>query len=389
MKTKIITILTIIVLALASCKTKQNETEIYDYENTQDKVSLTDEQIKVLNLKLGTFETRKMNKKIKTNGELMVAPNYIAEVSTIVGGNVQSIKVCFGDKVQKGQVLATLEHPDYIILQEEFAKVSNQLDFLEKEYQRQKELFENNVGSGREYQKIKTEYNIIKAQYEALKLRLKLLNISPEKVKTGQITNTINILSPIKGFVTKININIGSYVDVKDVMFEIKDNDAIHADFLVYEKDIHLIKKGQKVVFTVSNRPFKQYTATIFSIEKDLDMTTRSLHVHAKITDKTEDLLPGMFIFGYIYVDSKPTTVLPEKAIVIENEKAYIFVFDEDNSTDNKKTFRMVEVITGEKEGGYIEAKLIKPLPKETKIALNSAYYLLSQMKKEEIEHEH
>ena len=389
MKTKIITILTIIVLALASCKTKQNETEIYDYENTQDKVSLTDEQIKVLNLKLGTFETRKMNKKIKTNGELMVAPNYIAEVSTIVGGNVQSIKVCFGDKVQKGQVLATLEHPDYIILQEEFAKVSNQLDFLEKEYQRQKELFENNVGSGREYQKIKTEYNIIKAQYEALKLRLKLLNISPEKVKTGQITNTINILSPIKGFVTKININIGSYVDVKDVMFEIKDNDAIHADFLVYEKDIHLIKKKQKVVFTVSNRPFKQYTATIFSIEKDLDMTTRSLHVHAKITDKTEDLLPGMFIFGYIYVDSKPTTVLPEKAIVIENEKAYIFVFDEDNSTDNKKTFRMVEVITGEKEGGYIEAKLIKPLPKETKIALNSAYYLLSQMKKEEIEHEH
>ena len=130
-----------------------------------------------------------------------VPPSSIADITAIIGGNVKEIRVFHGDKVKKGQVLAVLEHPDYISLQEEFSEIANKLEFLEKEYNRQKELFENNVGAGKDYQQVKSEYNTAKSRYEGLKSRLHLLNLSTENVKNGSISNTIRIISPINGYV--------------------------------------------------------------------------------------------------------------------------------------------------------------------------------------------
>ena len=124
-----------------------------------------------------------------------------------------------------------LEHPDFIVLQEEFAEVANRLEYLEQEFERQKELFENNVGAGRDFQQAKSEYNTAKTKYEGLKSRLQLINLSPAKIKEGIISNTVSILSPINGFINEVNIKVGSYVDAKDILLEITDNSAIHGRF--------------------------------------------------------------------------------------------------------------------------------------------------------------
>ena len=417
-------------LTLTACNSeqkKQKEHDEHDEHEVEGVVFLNANQREALNLKLGDFQMRNLTTMVKSNGQLEVAPGSSADITAVVGGNVKSIKVFHGDKVSRGQVLAVLEHPDYIVLQEDFAEVASKLDFLEKEYERQKELFENNVGSGKDYQKTKSEYNTTKAKYAGLKLRLQMLNISPEKVQKGEITNTITIKSPIKGFVNEVNIKVGSYVGEKDVLFEVTDNDAIHADFMVYEQDVHLIKEGQKVHFTVSNRPDKEYTATIFAIGKEFDKNNRAVHIHAKVNEDTDGLISGMYISGHIHTDKNYTRTLPNDAIVSEGTKSFIFIVDNElleenkhneheghnhelentheevaddghdhkentseiNNENNKMAFRMVEIITGLKEEGYTEVKLIDSLPKNTKVVLNAAYYLLADMKKEETEHEH
>lgn len=115
---------------------------------------------------------RNLTTVIKVNGQLEVPPANSAEVTAVIGGNVKSINVFYGDQVRKGQQLVVLEHPDYIVLQENFAEAASRLEFIKKEYKRQKELFENNVGAGRDFQQTKSEYNTIKAKYEGLKSRL-------------------------------------------------------------------------------------------------------------------------------------------------------------------------------------------------------------------------
>ncbi len=418
MKTKIfITLVSFITLTtLSSCGSKkENSEEEHEEHSEEGVVVLNEKQQDALNLKLGNFQMRNLTTVVKTNGELAVPPASSADITAVIGGNVKSIKVFHGDKVYRGQLLAVLEHPDYIAIQEDFAEVANNLEFLEKEYKRQKELFENKVGAGRDYQEAKSKYNTAKARYAGLKSRLQLLHLSPEKVKLGQISNTVSIISPINGFVNEVNIKVGTYIDASNKMFEITDNSAIHADFMIYEKDVHLLKIGQKVHFTVSNRPNEEFVAKVFAIGKEFNSNTRAIQIHANVTEKTVGLIPGMYISGHLHTDEKSTRTLPNDAIVTEGTKSFIFILEnevdeEHNHEENaeelekgkhdehnhemdedehKLTFRMLEVITGLKDDGYTEIHLIDSLPKDTKIVLNAAYYLLADMKKEETEHEH
>ena len=428
MKTKIFIIFVAIATLLSCNSTKKDNHEGEEHEepNSEGIVILNKNQQNALKLKLGTIQMRNLTTVVKTNGQLEVPPSSSADITAIIGGNVKEIKVFHGDKVSKGQLLAVLEHPDYIVVQEDFAEMASKLEFIEKEYARQKELFENNVGAGRDFQQTKSEYSTIRAKYAGLKSRLQLLNLSPDKVKEGNISNTITITSPINGYVNEVNINVGTYVDAKDKLFAISDNSAIHADFMVYEKDVHRVKIGQNVHFTVCNRPNEELDATVFAIGKEFEANSRAVHIHTKINEKAEGLIPGMYITGHLHTDAQYTQTLPNDAIVTEGTKSFIFIVDnntseadeheghdhaveeeeqghaendghddhaesdDDNHGNNgEMRFRMVEVITGLKDEGYTEIKLVNSLPENTQIVINAAYYLLSEIGKGETSLEH
>ena len=414
---KILSLILIAVLFMAceSDKKKTNEEEEHHHKEGGSIVRLNIQQREALNLKLGGFQMRNLTTVVKVNGQLEVSPDHKAEITTLIGGNVKSIKVFHGDKVRKGQVLALLEHPDFISLQEQYAEYASSLGYLEEDYKRQKGLYENKAGTDKDYQKAKADYYTAKARYQGLRSRLLLLNLSPEEVQNGKISNTIRLISPINGYVNEINVKIGSFVGPNDKLFEITDNSAIHADFMVYEKDVHLIEKGQTIHFTVANHPDEEFTATIFAIGKEFAANTRAVHVHSNINEAKEDLIPGMYITGHLHTDENFTQTLPDDAIVSEGTKSYIFVqidsgddehqheaeedeheghnheAEESNHEEHTEimAFKMVEVMIGAKADGYTEVKLIEPLSKNTKIVLNAAYYLLADMKKEETEHEH
>ena len=386
-------------LAIASCNTNQaHDNDEHENHEEENIVFLTKQQQAALGLKLGNITMRNLTTIVKINGQLEVSPENKAVVTAIMGGNVKEISVFNGDRVSKGQVLAVLEHPDYISLQEDFAVIAHNLNFSEKEYLRQKELYENNVSAGKNYQKALAEYSKAKAKYNGLKTRLELLNLSPSEIINGNISSTIKVLSPISGFVNEVNIKLGTYVDAQYKMFEIADNSRIHADFMVYENDIHLLRKGQLIHFTVSNRPEKEYVARIFAIGKRFDSDTRALHIHSSINQNVDGLIPGMYITGHLHADSNYVKTLPDDAIVRKGVKSYIFVLDKqkhneeehnDSEEEHTDAFMMVEVIPGLSNEGYTEVRFIKDLPDKAQVVMNQAYYLLSDMGKEEMEHEH
>ena len=403
MKTKIyIVLIALLSLTIASCGTENTTNNKHEEHKEQEEhegnkehdehseeavVTLNKKQQNSLDLKVGSFEMRNLTTVIKITGVLEVPPASMAGVTAIIGGNVKKISVFQGDKVRKGQTLAILEHPDYISIQEDFAIIANNLDFLKQEFERQKELYDNNVGAGKNYQKAKADYNIAKVKYEGLKSRLLLLGLSPNRVKEGAISNTINIVSPISGYVNKVNIQIGVYIDAKTEMFVVSDNSKIHTDFKVYEKDVHALKEGQNIHFTVANRADKEYDAQIFAISKEFNKESRSVNIHANIEGDKKDLIPGMYINGHLHTDKDYVKTLPKDAIVTKGGKSFIFIVEHEDNTHTE--YSMIEIIKGKSDEGYTQVDLLEELPKNTNIVLNNAYYLLSDMNKDEMEHEH
>tara|TARA_R110002012_G_scaffold279747_1_gene468142 strand:- start:689 stop:1951 length:1263 start_codon:yes stop_codon:yes gene_type:complete len=354
-------------------------------EEGMAELHLSDLKFESLGIKIDTLPIRSLSGVVEANGQLEVPPQHEATVTAILGANVTSIKVIEGDQVSKGQVLAYISHPNLTRLQTDYVRAYSQLQFLEKENQRQKRLYEEEVGSGKTYQQIQADYQAMKGEVKGYEAQLKQLSLNVEKIRSGEIYEYVPVVSPIYGFIQKVKVQIGQYVDPQTEMFMIVNTDHIHADLMVFEKDIYKVKVGQKVSFTVESVPGNTLTAKIYSVGKQFEQNPKAVHVHAEIDQKEDFLIPGMYINGKIRAEDNQVKALPESAIIEEEGKPYIFMaeaHEEDGKTE--WAFKAIEVRTGITEDGWVEIKLLEPLPEGTKVAWNNAYYLISEMKKGE-----
>jgi cobalt-zinc-cadmium efflux system membrane fusion protein len=264
------------------------------------------------------------------------------------------------------------------------------LQFLEKENQRQKRLYEEEVGSGKTYQQVQADYQAMKGEVKGYEAQLRQLSLNVKKVQSGEIYQYIPVVSPIDGYIEKVLIKIGQYADPQTPMFLIVNNEHIHADLMVFEKDVYKVKKGQKISFTVESVPGNPLTAKIYSVGKQFEQNPKAVHIHAEIEQKEEFLIPGMYINGRIHTEGKVVKALPEEAIVEEEGKPYIFIAESyEESGKAEWTFKPLEIRTGISDEGWVEIKLLEELPKGAKVAWNNAYYLIAVMKKGSTEHGH
>jgi cobalt-zinc-cadmium efflux system membrane fusion protein len=211
-----------------------------------------------------------------------------------------------------------------------------------------------------------------------LEEKLKLIRINPNSLHENNISKSINIYSPIDGFVSKVNVNIGKYVTPSDVLFELVNPTDIHLNLKIFEKDLDKIFIGQKLVSYTNSNPDKKYTGDIILISKDVapDGITE-VHSHFDKYDKT--LFPGMYMNAEISSKNNLQNVLPDEAIVSFEGKKYFF----ENAGKNK--FEMIETETGESENGFTEI-ISKADLSGKQIVTKGAYSLLMSLKNKEKE---
>lgn len=353
-------------------------------------VELTNQQVETIGLEMKPLEKRSLGNTIKVTGQLELFPQDRANISPFVGGNVRSINVIEGDKVNKGQVLAYLEHPDIISMQQEFQEKNDELLFLKQDFERKQTLYDKGVSSGREFQMAQSKFRSTTSSVNGLRSKLRLLGINTDKVIQGQIFSSVPITTPITGYVDEVMVSLGDFVAPQTKMFTVSDNSEIHADFKVYEKDISKVKQGQQIYFTVAAKPDQLLKAKIHAIGKTFENDPKALHVHADVINEDKELLPGMYVEGRIVQDEKMAFAVPEDAIIKEGEQSFIFILDEDGQQEeNKFKFRMIPIIVGITDLGFVEINLPETISKNVKVVTKGAYTLSSEMVKGELEHGH
>jgi len=341
-------------------------------------------QFEALGMKVDTIAQRSVASYVETNGQLEVPPQNEASVTAIIGANVSSIKVIEGDEVEKGKVLAYISHPDLIQLQSKYNSNWNELKYLEQEFNRQQKLYDEKVGSGKELQRIKSDFQSKKSMVNGLEAQLKLLGISISTVQNGTIVEQVAVRSPIKGFVRLVEVKTGQYVTPQTELFEIVNLEHIHADFMVFEKDVAKVQEGQKIKFKVESIE-KELKAFVYSVGKNFEQNLKAIHIHAEIEDKSGLLLPGMYVRGRILTANSMGKALPEAAVIRDNGKDYIFSAKKEKKDEWE--FTPIEVVAGNTSNGWTEIKLLQPLASNSKVAWNNAYYILAEMQKGEAEH--
>lgn len=409
-----------VVFFLAACSASSDKEaneesgEEAHHEEEEGTVEFTEVQYKATGIELGGIEKRQLSGTLKVNGLLDVPPQNQVSISIPFGGILKSTELLQGTWVNKGQVIARMEHPDYIQMQQEYLEAASQLSFMEKEYKRQEELSKQNVSAAKTFERTTSEYNSLKSRVEALKQKLSMLNINADNLSTSSITRSIPVISPINGYVTKVNANIGKFVQANEVIFEIVDTRHLHVELMVFEKDLPKLKVGQKVSYTLADEN-KEREAVVHLVGREIS-SERTVRVHCHMVKEDKDLLPGTFLKATLHTGASEVNALPSEAIVNAAGKNYIFIqipAEEEHheekheegheETDKEKEadaehgeethgfkFKVIEITTGVSDNGFTEVAVPDGFDINAKtIVLKGAYDLLSKMNNSEEEGGH
>lgn len=376
------------------------ETEKPTAQTPIKEVELNEAQYNAAGVELGTFSMKNLSDVVNANGYTKLPPQNQADVSVHLTGIVKSITIIEGQSVKKGQVLATIESPEFAKLQEAYLTSKSNLEFLTLEYDRQKTLSDENVNSKKVFQKTKAEFEVEKARFSSLKQQLAVLNLN-----AGNNTSSIMpIVAPISGFITEINIKIGSNAEVGKPLLSIVDNSQLHVDLLVYEKDLQKVKPGQNIRFVLTNQDNTEINGKVFNVGKAFENETKSVAVHADISNKSQTLIPGMYVNALIDVGARNVQALPVDAVVKADGREFIFILEEghqEETHDEKeghshedgdahehegKTFHFqrIEVKTGTSQLGFVQVSVLHKIEENAKIVLKGAYYIQSHLVKNE-----
>lgn len=385
---KLLSILAI-VFTIQSCNQEPEEKKEVALEEAQhgNEAAITPEQYETAQIELGSIEMKVLSGTIKVNGMLDLPPQSLVSISTPFEGIVKSTEMLQGMKVKKGQVVVVLQHPDFVQIQQDYLDYSSSLEYLKLEYERQQELSSENVNAKKTVQKAKSEYQSMLARVRGLKVKLKLMNVNLSVLEKGNIQSTLTLYSPINGYVTEVNTNIGATASPADILFKIADTEHLHAELTVFEKDVPQLKIGQKVRFTLANEN-KERMATVYLLGREISKE-RTVNVHCHLDQEDGQLLPGMYLQALVENGSQKVEALPEKAIVDFEGSKYIFI--EGSKKDKElRHFEMIEVKAGVTELGFTAVSAVNKmdLTKE-RIVLNGAYDLLSKIKNSEEVEEH
>lgn len=401
---------------LSACNTaekqakEETEETAHGHEGHGNEIELSAGQIDAVGIEIGKIEQKNLTAVVKSSGQLAVPPQNAAQINVLAGGIIRKINVIEGQRVNKGQVLVTIENQEMIKLQQDYLAAKGGFTYIEAEYNRQQQLKAANAGTGKAQELAEANYNAERSKIKALEHQLQQLGISPKRVAAGNITALIPVTAPIQGTIGKINAETGSYAQPGVSIMDIVDNSKIHADLIVFEKDLASIKIGQKVQFRLTNQKNQEIEGQIYGINKSFENDSKGVVVHAVIKNPGANLIPGMYVTGLIGIGTATATAVPIDAVVRSEGKQYIFVVednkedqhdhanekDHDHAAESKHEeskqvtgahakdvkmmhFRKVEVSTGVSELGYIQINPLEKLPLDVRIVTKGAFYLQSK----------
>jgi cobalt-zinc-cadmium efflux system membrane fusion protein len=330
---------------------------------------LTPDQTAQAGIVTGKMEYQPVGSILECNGRIEVPPSNMAQVMVPVGGLVKRCPLNPGDYVYTGQLLAVLEHPDYIKIQQDYLETKSQWEYYKEDFKRQGELTVENAASVKTMQQAQASFRSVEVKMFSLKNQLRLLGINADTLNIENMSSTVNINAPISGYITDINVNIGKYVGPEQMVCEILNKNTLHLQLFAGEKDIHRVSRDQSVEFSLISDPVNRYKAVVKAISPKIDASTKAFSIHARILQIQPVFNPGMDVKAFISTAEHSGFTLPASAVVEDNDEQVVFA-------KTSGDFKRVVIRTGITGNDRVEILDYPPGLPDSAIVLKGASYL-------------
>lgn len=358
--------------------------------HSDEGVHLTAEQLRAMDIRFGELRDLKLNDYVTATGTLGLPPNGYAAVNARASGFVRDVaNYVEGDYVKRGALLGYLENPDFIDLQQRYLEVRAQLEYSRLELARQEQLYADSAGVLRTVQQLQSEVAVRRATLAGLEERLKYLGLPTANLTPETIVRRITLTAPRSGYITTIVLHDGLYVEPQTELMELVDEDHLHLELDVFERDIARIEVGQRVTYRIPSLGGEPYAAEIHVIGKDFDDENKTVRVHAHLTGEEPPFIRDRFAEARIWLEDGTVPALPESALVREGEQHYVYAAPPAEDELEEVEFTRLQVNPGVSENGFTAVRFIDAVPEGFRLVTENAYFIHAQGMAAELGHEH
>jgi cobalt-zinc-cadmium efflux system membrane fusion protein len=362
---------------LISCSKSNNAPEVKKLDPLE--IAITPEIQK--QIKTEVVGNQDVSETLMIPGRLEAQNLRLAKIGSPINGRVSDIFGGLGDVVKKGQVLARVNSIELTQNQLTLIKATQLIGLKTKAVERAKLLFDADVISKAEMQRIEAELEAVKADFRASKDQLEILGMSEKAIEklesSGQVNSYGDVISRTNGTIITKMINLGQIVQPEDVLFSVADLSKLWGVAEIPEQQVAFVQKDQDVTIEVPALNKKIQGKIVY--EGDIvNPETRTVMVRTEIDNADLKLKPDMLISMFIQSKKVSKLAVPASAIVRENDRNYIFV------KNNPNTFRLREIELGHKDGQLIN--VLSGVSIGETIVSDGAFHLNSERKKKELE---
>jgi membrane fusion protein, heavy metal efflux system len=353
-----------------------NGIEVTEAPEDSREIILTEEQFQTMKMEWGPLHTGEFSEEITVQGSIQIPVEGMREISAYYGGYVQDLKLLEGQPVRKGEVLFTLENPDFIRLQQDYLETKSQLTYLKAEFERQQTLAAEQISAKKNYLKAEADYQSAMAKAESLKKQLSLIQINADQLTPESIKTKVSVISAISGFVEDVFVVPGQFLPAAGKAVSLLSREHIHVELVLFEKDANRVHPGQKVEFTSPDKPGEILEAKIYVVGQSIN-EQRQINVHAHLVDESQEskLTPGMFLQARIQLDPQQSLAVPEESVIEVDQDRYILI--QKGKTENGYLLEKVKVIPGAKGKHYLAIEPEKALDSTTVVLVKGGFNLL------------
>ncbi len=367
MSTKILILISIVWLSLASCGPKKVGGLQKNYFLKGDTIVIPDSSNIRSKIKIASASIEPYRLQIFSAAKVTAIPNKFAVIAAPFNGRIMESFVKLGQEVSQGTPLFSINSSEFTDAQKLYLQAKQQYLLADKDFKRQKDLVDNGVGIQKDLESAKTTYEITKSEYEKSQASIRIFGVDPDKMIFGE---PLVVRSPIRAQVIANKIVVGKYLtDNSDPILTVAELSTVWITATVKEKDIRLVKEGDVTAAEVTAYPGEVFRGNVYHIDDMVDEETRAINVLIECNNQDKKLKPGMYATIRFTETPVMSVFVPPSSLLQFNDRNFLFV------EVAQYQFIKIYVTTAESQNGKTLIK--EGLKGNERIIVEGGFYLL------------
>ncbi len=344
-------------------------------EEPEHELHLESQQIQDWGVRIGPVGRTSVSAELTLPGALTLDENRTAMVAPLVAGQISSIRVDLGSRVSTGEILATLNSPEFTRAQTQFLQAFAQAELSRKDFERARILRESRAIEEREFLRRQAVYEQHLADRRAAEVFLHSLGIEEGRMRELEAAIDVSlppedhravdphlaVRTPISGVVVERDAILGGHVESGRPLFTVSDLSSLWARLDAYEDQMAHLRTDSEVVIRTPLFPGQDFHGRVTFVADQVDEKLRTVRVRAEIPNPNGILKPNMYVQGLLRVQSEEERmVVPAEAVQLLEGHHVVFVLMPEEPGESHIIIRAVDVEPGEtlSTGRIIESGL-------------------------------